>query len=40
MSKVKIFLTFLCILILSQGLHAQDFRRFNEQVQVDEEIMK
>ncbi|MCZ6673220.1 MAG: hypothetical protein O7C75_09805, partial [Verrucomicrobia bacterium] len=40
MNKARIFLTFFCILILTQGLHAQDFGRFNERIQMDEEVAK
>jgi len=40
MSKLRIFLTFFCILILFRGLNAQDFGRFNDRVQMDEDVKK
>jgi len=40
MNKARIFLIFFCVLILSQGLHAQDFGRSNERIQMDEEVAK
>jgi hypothetical protein len=40
MARVLIFVTSFFILILTHGLHAQDFGRFNEENHIDEQVAK
>jgi hypothetical protein len=40
MARVLIFVTSFFILILTHGLHAQDFGRFNEEDHIDEQVAK